>query len=104
MVNLKNNDDFKNDKNTINSENVINDRNGISDKNAIIFDSVSKSFRIYHEVIPSVKETIIRGKRSTFENFIALDDISFKVKRGETFGIIGPNGSGKTTILKLISG
>ncbi len=104
MVNLKNNDDFKNDKNTINSENVINDRNAISDKNAIIFDSVSKSFRIYHEVIPSVKETIIRGKRSTFENFLALDDISFKVKRGETFGIIGPNGSGKTTILKLISG
>jgi len=104
MVNLKNNDDFKNDKNTINSENVINDRNGISDKNAIIFDSVSKSFRIYHEVIPSLKETIIRGKRSTFENFLALDDISFKVKRGETFGIIGPNGSGKTTILKLITG
>ncbi|MBA7615922.1 MAG: ABC transporter ATP-binding protein [Actinomycetia bacterium] len=104
MVNLKNNDDFKNDKNTINSENVINDRNDISDKNTIIFDSVSKSFRIYHEVIPSLKETIIRGKRSTFENFLALDDISFKVKRGETFGIIGPNGSGKTTILKLISG
>jgi ABC-type polysaccharide/polyol phosphate transport system ATPase subunit len=72
--------------------------------NAIIFDSVSKTFRIYHEVIPSLKETIIHGKRSTYENFHALDDVSFKVKKGETFGIIGPNGSGKTTILKLISG
>ena len=75
-----------------------------NDDKAIIFNSVSKKYRIYHEVIPSLKETIIHGKRSTYENFHALDDISFKVKRGETFGIIGPNGSGKTTILKLIAG
>jgi len=72
--------------------------------NSIIFDSVSKSFRIYHDISPTLKETIIHRKRSTYENFLALENISFKIKKGETFGIIGPNGSGKTTILKLISG
>jgi len=36
--------------------------------------------------------------------FWAVDDISFKLKRGETLGIIGPNGSGKTTILKMLNG
>jgi len=75
-----------------------------SNDNAIVFDSVSKKFRIYHDISPSLKETIIHRKRSTYEDFIALDNISFKVKKGETFGIIGPNGSGKSTILKLISG
>ncbi|TET48336.1 MAG: ABC transporter ATP-binding protein [Actinomycetota bacterium] len=70
---------------------------------AVDIRSVSKIYRIYHEKSPSLKNTIIRGRRTTFEEFLALDDISFSIKHGQTIGLIGPNGSGKSTLLKLIS-
>ncbi|MDD3777669.1 MAG: ABC transporter ATP-binding protein [Actinomycetota bacterium] len=74
------------------------------DKNiAVDIKNVTKRYRIYHEKIPSLKNTILRGKRQTFEEFLALDDVSFSIRHGETFGIIGPNGSGKSTLLKMIA-
>jgi len=74
-------------------------------KNEIAVDirSVSKIFRIHHEKIPSLKNTILKLRRTTYEEFLALDDVSFSVNHGETVGVIGPNGSGKSTLLKLIS-
>lgn len=42
--------------------------------------------------------------RKTFGGLVAVDDVSFEVRRGELLGLIGPNGSGKTTMLNLISG
>ncbi len=72
-------------------------------KIAVDLKSVSKKYRIYHEKAPSLKNTILRWKRTSYEEFPALDDVSFSVAYGETYGIIGPNGSGKSTILKLIS-
>src|SRR5467141_1871318 len=39
-----------------------------------------------------------------FGNFTAVNDVSFRVEKGEVFGFLGPNGSGKTTVIKMLSG
>ncbi|MCM8745265.1 branched-chain amino acid ABC transporter ATP-binding protein/permease [Thermomicrobium sp. CFH 73360] len=46
----------------------------------------------------------VQGLRKAFGGIVAVDDLSFTIREGEVFGIIGPNGSGKTTVLNLISG
>jgi branched-chain amino acid transport system permease protein len=46
----------------------------------------------------------VAGLRKTFGGLVAVDDLTFSVKRGELIGLIGPNGSGKTTVLNQISG
>ncbi len=70
---------------------------------AVSIKNVTKRYRIHYEKNPSLKETIIHLRRTKFIEFLALNDVSFNVRRGETLGIIGPNGSGKSTMLKLIS-
>jgi ABC-2 type transport system ATP-binding protein len=45
-----------------------------------------------------------RGLVRKFGNFTAVNDVSFTVKRGEIFGFLGPNGSGKTTVIKMLTG
>jgi ABC-type polysaccharide/polyol phosphate transport system ATPase subunit len=66
---------------------------------------VSKNFRLYHENRTSVYESVmgIFSRKKYYEQLIALDDVTFDVKKGEMFGIIGRNGSGKTTLLKILS-
>jgi len=76
---------------------------GSDNDTAVEVKSVSKRYRIYHEKVPSLKQTILTLRRTTYEEFSALRDISFSVKHGETCGIIGPNGSGKSTLLKLMA-
>lgn len=46
----------------------------------------------------------VRSARKTFGGLVAVNDVSFDVRQGELLGLIGPNGSGKTTMLNLISG
>jgi len=46
----------------------------------------------------------VQGARKAFGGLVAVNDMSFEVREGELFGLIGPNGSGKTTMLNLISG
>ena len=70
---------------------------------AVEVDEVSKRFRLYSERNQSLKAAALRGRRSRFEEFTALDRVSFEVPAGSTFGIIGSNGSGKSTMLKCIA-
>ena len=72
---------------------------------AISVKHVSKKFKLFHEKRDSIYESaagFFQKKRHS-EVLQALDDVSFNVKHGEIFGIIGRNGDGKTTLLRIIS-
>lgn len=71
---------------------------------AISVSSLSKNFRLYHERNRYIKAALLRGRRAKYEEFWALKDVSFEVAHGATVGIIGSNGSGKTTMLKCLTG
>ena len=67
---------------------------------------VSIKFNMSSEKYDSFKEYIIKmiKQQSTYHSFWALKNVSFEVKKGDTLGLIGLNGSGKSTILKIIAG
>lgn len=71
---------------------------------AVRVEDVSKSFRRYHEKAVSVKERVVNRRRTTFEEFWALSDVSLEIGTSETAGLIGANGSGKSTLLKCVAG
>ncbi len=70
---------------------------------AVTAQGIWKEFRVYHEKNQSIKEIFIKRKRAEYETFWALKDVSFAVKQGITFGLIGENGSGKSTMLKILA-
>ena len=75
-------------------------------KTMIEVSDVSMRFRMNSDRIMSLKEfvtTALRGKLR-YQEFTALEHVSFTVKKGETLGLIGRNGAGKSTMLKVISG
>ncbi len=63
---------------------------------------ISKTFKLYRSPSDRLKEIILR--RGYHKVFHALKNISFEVRRGETLGIVGQNGAGKSTILKILTG
>ncbi len=78
----------------------------------IRISKVGKSYQIYdrpidrlkQSIMPRLKRLVGKTPRNYYRDFHALEDISFEVRRGETFGIIGRNGAGKSTLLQIICG
>src|SRR4051812_30495345 len=72
---------------------------------AIVVEGVNKRFRRPHEQMHTLKERALHPfRRTSYDQFVAVDDVGFHVDEGEFFGIVGRNGSGKSTLLKLIAG
>ncbi len=71
---------------------------------AIRAQELSKMFRLAPERRTSLKERVVRGRGNKGQEFWALKDASFDVPKGSMFGIVGHNGSGKSTALKVIAG
>lgn len=71
---------------------------------AISVNDVSKMYKLYDNPMDRLKESLGLSKKKKYKEHFALDHVSFQVNKGETVGIIGTNGSGKSTILKIITG
>ena len=71
---------------------------------AIKVDNVSKIYKLYDKPTDRLKESLGFTKEKKYKEHYALNNVSFDVHRGETVGIIGTNGAGKSTILKIITG
>lgn len=79
----------------------------MSEKNVIVdVNNVTIRFNLSSQKVDNLKEYVIKliKKELTFQEFFAVKDVSFQVKKGEAWGLIGTNGSGKSTMLKAISG
>ncbi|CAI3633684.1 lipopolysaccharide transport system ATP-binding protein [Clostridium neonatale] len=73
-------------------------------KIAIKVEKLVKIYRLYDRPIDRMKEALSFSRKKYSKEHYALNNISFEIKKGETVGILGSNGSGKSTILKIITG
>lgn len=76
----------------------------MSEAYAIQVIDVDKMYKLYDKPTDRLKESLGFSKKKRYREHYALKNVSFDVKKGETVGIIGTNGSGKSTILKIITG
>ena len=73
------------------------------EENAIEVKDLKKQFKVYYDKGSQLKEKMLFWKRNRYENRQVLNGISFEVKKGEAVGLIGHNGCGKSTTLKLLT-
>ena len=71
---------------------------------AIEVKNLTKIYKLYDKPMDRLKDSLGLAKKGKFKEHKALNNVSLSVKKGETVGIIGTNGSGKSTILKIITG
>lgn len=75
---------------------------------AIEFKNVTKRYPLYHHIGSGIKELIFNPRRAlsllSGRSYLAIEDISFQVKKGESVALIGRNGAGKSTSLGLVAG
>ena len=75
----------------------------MDENNAIEVRHVTKNFKVFFDKGTELKEKLLFWKRNAYENRTVLDDISFSVKKGEAIGLVGKNGCGKSTTLKMLT-
>ncbi len=71
---------------------------------AVRVEHLQKVYKLYNKPMDRLKESLGLTRKKLYREHYALNDVSFQVEQGETVGIIGTNGSGKSTILKIITG
>lgn len=70
---------------------------------AVVFEGVSKHYRVYRQRNRALKDILLRGRLGSWEDRPVLADVSFEIARGDSVALIGPNGAGKSTALKLVA-
>ena len=75
----------------------------MKEENVIEVNNITKTFKIYYDRGHTLKEKVVFSKKKAYTERKVLNDISFSVKKGEAIGLIGHNGCGKSTTLKLLS-
>ena len=78
--------------------------NNVESKNAIEIRNLSKMYKLYNRPLDRLKDSLGLSRKKLYKEHYALKDVSFDIGEGECVGIIGTNGSGKSTILKIITG
>lgn len=76
----------------------------INEEYAIQVKNITKVYKLYKRNLDRLRDALNLTRRKLYIEYYALRDINFNVKKGETVGIIGTNGAGKSTILKIITG
>ena len=76
----------------------------MENKKAIQVQHLTKMYKLYEKPSDRLKESLGLSRKKKYREHYALQDVNFDIEEGECVGIIGTNGSGKSTILKIITG